>query len=88
MIVEPFGTIPYALPNSIPENSAPTSAAISAPSPVSTFVPSARERNAHPPVASTTAPALIRYSSPVWRCTPAAPDTRPASSTSSSSAGE
>ena len=50
----------YALENSMPDIAAPASAAYSAPSPVATSQPSARDRNAHPPVASTTAPARTR----------------------------
>ena len=41
-----------------PQNEAPSSAAMRCPSPVSTLQPSAPERNAQPPVASTTAPAV------------------------------
>ena len=71
----------------MPDSSAPASAAISRPSPVSTLQPSARLRNAQPPVAMTTAPARATQVWLVWRFTPVAPQTMPASFTSSSSAG-
>ncbi len=60
MTVENSGAIAYALENSMPDSAAPTSAANSAPSPVLTSQPRARERKAQPPVASTTAPARTR----------------------------
>lgn len=71
----------------MPDSAAPASAAINWPSPVSTLQPSARLRNAQPPVAMTTAPVRATQVSPVWRFTPVAPQTVPCSSTSSSRAG-
>ena len=43
----------------MPDSSAPSSAAIRCPSPVSGLQPSAPDRKAQPPVASTTAPAAM-----------------------------
>lgn len=71
----------------MPDRCAPTSAAMSCPSPVFTSPPRDLLFQVQPPVASTPAPARTSQAEPSWRLTARAPCTDPSPAHSSSSAG-